>query len=260
MSERPDFTTVTETPLYRASVEQLRRLYTRYRFASQYCAGKDVLEAACGAGLGLGYLACVAAGVVGGDIDGNNLDFARSTYRGRNNIRLISLDAHKLPFEDASFDVVILYEAIYYLSEPERFVLEARRVLKTGGVLLICSANKDCPGFNPSPYSRRYFSAPELYSLMADRGFKAELFADCSANGGAVGRIIGIIKMIAVRLGLMPKTMKGKEFLKRIFHGKLSPLPAEIRDMAGYAPPVPVTHDVLDRVHKVLFAVGHRSG
>ena len=37
-----DYSTVTETPDDKASEEQLNRLYTRYRFAREFCDGKDV--------------------------------------------------------------------------------------------------------------------------------------------------------------------------------------------------------------------------
>ena len=81
-----DFSTVTETPEYRASQEQIQRLYNRYKFASEYCNKNDVLEMACGAGLGIGYIARVAKNVVGADIDDNNLDCAIKTYANRHNI------------------------------------------------------------------------------------------------------------------------------------------------------------------------------
>jgi hypothetical protein len=54
----------------------------------------------------------------------------------------------------------------------------------------------------------------------------------------------------------MPKTMKGKEFLKRIFMGKLVPLPPEIQDgMAEYTPPAVISHTTTNRHYKVIFAV-----
>jgi hypothetical protein len=50
--------------------------------------------------------------------------------------------------------------------------------------------------------------------------------------------------------------MKGKEFLKRIFFGKLIPLPPEIKDgMAEYTPPVPIPYDKPDFEYKVIYAV-----
>ena len=59
-------------------------------------------------------------------------------------------------------------------------------------------------------------------------------------------------------LHLIPKTMKGKEFLKRIFFGKLIPLPPEIKDgMAEYTPPVPLPHDKPNFEYKVIYVVAH---
>lgn len=255
-----DYTTVTETPSTRASKEQLARLYTRYRFAAEYCKNKDVLEVACGAGIGLGYIARFANKAVGGDIDEGNLEFAQYICKKQKNVEVMRLDAHNLPFEDNSFDVVILYEAIYYLSHPDRFIDEARRVLKKRGELLICTANKDWPDFNPSPYSIKYFSANEIYALLKEKAFDVNLFANCPiVSDDLKSKLISIIKKAAVKIHLIPKTMKGKEVLKRIFFGKLVPLPPEVTDDMGitYFPPVPIPHDILNTKYKVLFAVAY---
>jgi SAM-dependent methyltransferase len=109
-----DFHTITETPKVRASQEQLSMLYTRYRFAATWCRGKDVLEVACGAGLGLGYLSKVANHVIGGDLDEKNFRIARTCYHTSDNIDVQQFDAHALPFDENSLDVILLYEAIYY--------------------------------------------------------------------------------------------------------------------------------------------------
>ena len=119
------YATVTEIPGAQASAEQLARMAHRYAFAVALCAGKDVLEVACGAGLGLGALAKVAGKVVGGDIDESLVALARAHYAGRPKIEIHRLDAHQLPFPDQSFDVVLLFEAIYYLASPEKFLAEA---------------------------------------------------------------------------------------------------------------------------------------
>lgn len=250
-----DFKTVTETPDARVSQEQLQRLYTRYKFALKHCIGKDVLEVACGAGIGLGYLAKAARKVVGGDIDPDNLAFASRTYQGRLNIEVKQFDAHQMPFEDGSFDVVIIFEAIYYFSNPALFVDECRRVLRKDGTLLICTVNKEWPGFNPSPFSVRYFSAEDLYLLLEKHGFEPALFAGSKADESG---ILSAMKRFAVRHGLMPKTMKGKEILRRLFQGKLHPMPAEAYDgMAEYDEPMPISADAPETGYKIIYAVGH---
>ncbi|HVN96740.1 MAG TPA: class I SAM-dependent methyltransferase [Syntrophorhabdaceae bacterium] len=254
-----DYTIVTELPGARGSREQIARLYARYGFASEFCKNKDVLEVACGAGIGLGYLAKHARTVVGGDIDENNLRYAREVCKGRINIDIRELDAQDLPYGNGTFDVVILYEAIYYLPKPTKFVLEARRILKNGGIILICTTNRDWSGFNPSPYSHTYFSAPELFELLRSASFKTVLYGGCPTRASTLkDKIISVIKSGAVKLCLIPKTMKGKEILKRVFMGKLTPLPPEIQDdMVEYEPPIPIDPIHPNSDYKVLFAVGY---
>lgn len=254
-----DYTAVTETPGVKASKEQLARLYQRYHFALQFCRDKEVLEVACGAGQGLGYIAKVAKRVVGGDIDENNLKFAQEQYKGRNTIKLHLLDAHKLTFDDKSFDVAILYEAIYYLNRPEVFLDECRRILRKNGVLIICTVNMEWPDFNPSPYSVKYFSARELHRLLSKKFHDVQLYGGFEAVADSVGdRVVSMIKRTAVKLHVVPKTMKSKEILKRIFFGELVSLPAEVEEgMAEYFAPEPVSSDSPNLQHKVLYAVAH---
>jgi hypothetical protein len=62
---------------------------------------------------------------------------------------------------------------------------------------------------------------PELNKLLHESGFNVEFYGAFSAlPNGLKEKIIASIKKIAVALHLIPKTMKGKEFLKRIFLGK----------------------------------------
>lgn len=255
-----DYIKVTETPGVKASKEQIARLFQRYHFALSFCRNKEVLEVACGAGLGLGYLAKGALRVVGGDIDENNLRFAREHYQGRDNIELRALDAHKLPFEDKSFDVVLLYEALYYLANPELFVNECHRVLKEGGVCLIATVNKDWADFNPSPHSHRYYSAGELYQLLAQSFPKVSLYGAFKAEKSTFkDRLVSLLKRTAITLHIMPKTMKGKEIFKRVFFGKLVVIPPEVGDgMADYVAPVLIATEHPDTRHKVIYAVASR--
>lgn len=262
MPEVETYNSVTETPDTKATSEQLGRIYSRYRFALDFCEGKDVLEVGCGAGQGLGYISRIAKIVVGGDIDEKILDFARKTYSGNKKIEVRKIDAQDLPFEKESFDVVILYEAIYYLASPERFIKEALRVLRKQGTLIICSVNKEWPDFNPSPYSYKYFSALELTSMLRDNDFvNIMLYGGSRINTkGLKNKINSFLKRTAVFLKLMPKTMEGKQFLKRIFFGKLYPMPSEIQEgMAEYVKPVPISLDLPNSSFKVIFTVARKK-
>ncbi len=148
-----DFASVTEQPWQGATRMQMSMLRTRYGWAAEYAGGKDVLEVACGAGLGLGWLAKRARCVEAGDIDEENCRIARETYRGEAKIRVERMDASDLPFEDGSFDVALLFEALYYLPDVPRFLTEAGRVLRRGGRLLIATVNSEWRGFHLSPFT-----------------------------------------------------------------------------------------------------------
>jgi SAM-dependent methyltransferase len=259
-SAEPSFATVTELPGSGATREQLAMAYARYGLARQLAAGKDVLEVACGSGMGLGYLARKARRVVGGDLDPSLIEIARRHYGDRIEVR--QLDAAALPFPDGSFDVVLLLEAIYYLPRPEAFAAEARRVLREGGALVICSANREWPGFNPSPFSRRYFSLRELGALLQEAGFQPELLQGFPVQrAGIKSQLLGLVRRMAVRFHLIPKTMDGKEGLKRLFYGKLEPFPAELPERDAEPPPlVPYAGEGPVTEYKVLYAAGQLGG
>lgn len=254
-----DYWDVTETAGTLVTEENLSMAVTRYSLAASFASDRDVLEIACGAGQGLGYLARQARMVVGGDYTQRLLGTARQHYGAR--IPLVRLDAHRLPFRAQSFDTVLLYEAIYYLDQPGHFVAECRRVLRSEGVLLICSTNREWDGFNPSPHSTRYLSGSELVALARSNGFDAELFLGHPAATKTVRqRFVSRIKQIAVKWNLIPKTMRGKQLLKRLFLGPLCEQPAElVEGLVAGETPVRVDSSETTARHKVLYLVAHRG-
>ncbi|HEX2240669.1 MAG TPA: class I SAM-dependent methyltransferase [Actinomycetota bacterium] len=192
----------------------------RYAWAAERARGKRVLELGCGSGQGLGLLQESAAAVVGGDPMHKLLTGAKNHYGDR--VVLVALDAHRLPFRADSFDVIVMFEMIYYLQDPAAVLHECRRVLSADAVILIATANPERPDFNPSPYSHRYFSAAELVKLFAEAGFAGELLAGFpAADPGFKSKVLALARRVAVRLHLIPKTMAGKAWLKRLVYGEL---------------------------------------
>jgi len=153
---------------------------------------------------------------------------------------------------------VVLCEAIYYLADAPRFVDEARRILVPRGILVVTSVNKEWIDFNPSPFAIHYFSAPELRALLEDRGFRSELFVGFPVRMESIrDYLVSFLKRSAVRLGLIPRTMKGKELLKRIFLGPVTSVPPEITNATGtFEVPTPMNSGASVRGFKVLYAVG----
>jgi SAM-dependent methyltransferase len=254
-----DYTQVTEVTGEAVSREQIERMLTRYHWARSYCQNREVLELACGSGQGLGYIARAAKKMVGGDYSPPLLQVARNHYQGR--IPLLRLDAQTIPFRDQSFDVVLLYEAIYYLQDREAFARECYRVLRPEGLLLLCTANKDLPDFNPSPYSFFYPNPPDFVHLLRPLGFQVECFADSPVDyGNRKQKFLSGIKRTMVRFDLMPKTMAGKKIFKRLVFGKLVPLPPELgEDLGSPQPPKPIACDRKDTTHKVILALARKG-
>jgi SAM-dependent methyltransferase len=248
-----NFVEVTELAGSGISAEQLTRMAHRYGWAWEHCAQKDVVEVACGSGPGLGMLAGISRSLEAGDYSVDILKIAKAHYGDR--IPLRQLDAPSLPYADASKDVVIMFEAIYYVPDAARFVQECRRVLRPGGRVLIATANKDLFDFNPSPFSHSYYGANELVALFKARGFDARVFGYMSVGEVSLRqRVLRPVKKLAVALGLMPKSLKGKRLLKRFVFGSLVTMPAELPAPTGVVePPVPLSPDEPDRFHKVLY-------
>lgn len=108
----------------------------RYVFAGRYVAGKDVLDVACGTGIGTAYLLHAGArSCAGVDIDKGAIDYAEANYKG---CMFAQSNATELPLPDASVHVVVSFETIEHVRNQEQFLEECRRVLRPGG-LLICS-------------------------------------------------------------------------------------------------------------------------
>ena len=75
--------------------------------------------------------------MVGVDIISSAIGFDQKHYAAQKNLQFFVADAHKLPFEDDSFDAIVNIESAQHYKDVRRFFSEAHRVLKPGGYLLI---------------------------------------------------------------------------------------------------------------------------
>jgi SAM-dependent methyltransferase len=115
----------------------------RYLWATQFVADRATLDAGCGTGYGLEILAEAGAGpLTGVDLSEDALAAAQERA-ARSGAELAQGDLQDLDFPDDSFDVVVCFETIEHLESPERGIAELRRVIRSGGTLLISSPNPD---------------------------------------------------------------------------------------------------------------------
>jgi SAM-dependent methyltransferase len=148
----------------------------RYEFARSFCAGKRVLDAACGVGYGTASLAAVASHVVGVDLDLESVAYATQRY-GAANVVFVHGDVTALPFPAASFDVVCSFETIEHVDVPEQALDEFARVLRPNGLLIASTPHVPVTTRAPSnPYHRIEFDRPDLERLLSERFADVEVF------------------------------------------------------------------------------------
>jgi 2-polyprenyl-3-methyl-5-hydroxy-6-metoxy-1,4-benzoquinol methylase len=95
------------------------------------------------AGSGLGHLAraCDAGGAVAIAVELDRaLVVAGRCEVGR--VRVAAADVCALPFRSGSFDWVLSNQVVEHVARPEALLLEARRVLRPGGRLLLTTPNR----------------------------------------------------------------------------------------------------------------------
>lgn len=101
----------------------------------------DLLDVGCGHGRVLKLLAGRANRAVGVDIDGDARDAARKAVflAGLENCSLRQGDMYQLPFDDRSFDTIVLDDVLAAASDPKRALVEATRLLRPNGRLIVLS-------------------------------------------------------------------------------------------------------------------------
>ena len=75
----------------------------------------------------------------------------RRSRRAGIDVELVGLSAERIPYDDATFDTVLVTFALCTIADPAAALREMRRVLKPGGRLVFCEH-----GLAPEPSVRRW--------------------------------------------------------------------------------------------------------
>jgi SAM-dependent methyltransferase len=120
-------------------------------------------------GCGTGWLADHFEHYTG--VDGSEDAVAEARRRGRN-VSRGDLD-EPLPFEDASFDAVVMKDVLEHVGDPVALVREVRRVLRPGG--LVFASSPDAQRWVWDDYThRRPFTRKSYRLLFRDQGLDVE--------------------------------------------------------------------------------------
>lgn len=118
---------------YADSFETITRLFTR-QLLEAIGAGPQtkVLDVACGSAYMTAMAAAMGAQVEGVDFSPNMVDEATRRCPA---LSFRQADAEALPFADNTFDAIAIGFGVHHFPFPVRALVEARRVLRTGGRL-----------------------------------------------------------------------------------------------------------------------------
>jgi SAM-dependent methyltransferase len=172
----------------------------RYAFAARFAEGNRVLDAGCGTGYGSAELARVAKSVTGIDLSREAVEWARRNYGGP---VFLNGSCTMFPFREGAFDLVVAFEVIEHLHQQTSFIAECRRVLTSGGLLIVSTPNtlyyaEARAEAGPNPFHEHEFEADEFkaalraqfahVSLLLQN--RSECFAFYPPSGWQGGRIV----------------------------------------------------------------------
>lgn len=125
---------------YDSMAEPLWPAGARVVGATEIVAGDRVLDVACGTGNAAVQAAKTGATVVGLDLTPALLERAQARAAAAGvEVEWVEGDAEELPYDDASFDVVVSTFGCMFAPRHEVVASELARVLRAGGRLGICS-------------------------------------------------------------------------------------------------------------------------
>jgi len=150
-----------------------RDLIKRLLRASLGVSGASIIDIGCGTGLFVGHLSRTGYRAIGTDININASHFRKRSARCESGF--VQSSAMALPFKAKFFDCALLLDVLEHV-DPAPALVEARRVLRPSGILLVT-----VPAFpwlwshrDKAAGHRTRFRKESIKDLLARAGFEVE--------------------------------------------------------------------------------------
>ena len=212
-----------------------------YGVVEEYARPTDrLLEIGFGEGYGSEIVRSCVSEYVGVEVDAAAVAHAAQRYRHPKSTFLLYGGA-TLDFDESSFDLVISFQVIEHVLDPDLFLREAHRVVRGSGSVLIVTPNRNHrvdDGERPfNRYHVREFSPPELGTLMRQVFDTVEVFGihgsatmnEIERNRVARARRLARLDPLGLRY-LLPESIdtRLRTALRRRSGGGSETMPAEI--------------------------------
>lgn len=123
-------------PIYERAMKSQKSIYDYiYKEISAAASEKNVLELATGPGMIAKHIASSAKSVTATDFAPKMIEAAKKGSVPEN-VSFEVADATNLRYQNDSFDLVVIANALHIIPEPEKALAEIDRVLKANGTLI----------------------------------------------------------------------------------------------------------------------------
>ncbi|MBQ1796015.1 MAG: class I SAM-dependent methyltransferase [Treponema sp.] len=123
-------------PIYERAMKSQKSIYDYiYKEISAAASAKNVLELATGPGMIAKHIAPSAKSVTATDFAPKMIETAKKGSVP-DNVSFEVADATNLRYQNDSFDLVVIANALHIIPEPEKALAEIDRVLKANGTLI----------------------------------------------------------------------------------------------------------------------------
>ena len=230
-----DYSLFTEVSGTKISEAQLYRMRHRYSWAQDNIEKKSkVLELCCGSGQGISILIEKSNVVDILDVTENLLKNAIiNNPKIRNSFYKDAITF--LKENEEIYDFIVIFEALYYFDDLKELITLAKKSLSKNGKIFLTWPNPLSTGFQKCKHTYLYPTFKDFIELFGSKmQNKFEIFGlNYPKRNNFRTKLKAKIKEFALKLNLMPKTQKGKTFLKSIFEGKLINMPNNLNYLSN---------------------------
>ena len=137
--------------------DQAATLDTIIHYDTLFESGSVVLEAGCGVGAQTKIIATKNpdSKFLSIDISEDSIEEAKQMAEtlNINNVTFRQADLYSLPFENDTFESIIICFVLEHLTNPKQALFELKRVLKTGGTIVVIEGDHGSTFFHPDSKS-----------------------------------------------------------------------------------------------------------